>query len=172
MIIKQLLILLITAVVLGLGANLVSPSKIDYFGVYRNLSGGDGPIIPPDAQENDPPFIDINTAHLEYSTRRTIFIDSREPEEFECGTIPGSINIPFEELPDADLKLYFDSSLGHVAFDQSIVVFCSGEECDLSLHLARNLADYGYSNVTIFFGGSREWEKFGLEIERRKKCGS
>lgn len=171
MAIKQAIILLVIATILGLGANLFSPNKIEYIGAYRNLSGSDGPIIPPDADENDPPFIDINTAHFEHSTRRTIFIDARDREEFECGTIPESINIPFDYLPDGDLKLYFDSSLGHVAFDQPIVIFCSGEECDQSLHLARNLAEYGYSDVTIFFGGSREWERFGLEIERRKNCG-
>ena len=170
MIIKQTIILLVLAAVIGLGANLVSPNNIDYIGAYRNLSGSEGPVIPPEAEENDPPFIDINVAHLEHSTHRTIFIDARDEEEFDCGTIPGSINIPFDYLPDGDLKLYFDSCLGHVAYDQPIVVFCSGEECDLSLHLARNLADYGYSNVAIFFGGSREWERFGLEMERRKDC--
>jgi len=171
MAIKQFFILLIISILLGLGANLVSPNKIEFISAYRDLSGGDGPIIPPDAEEDDSPFIDINVAHFEHSTQRTIFIDAREPEDFACGTIPGSINIPFDYLPEGDLKLYFDSCLGHVAYDQPIVTYCSGEECDLSLHLARNLTDYGYTNITIFFGGSREWEKFGLELERRVNCG-
>ncbi|MFZ5981220.1 MAG: rhodanese-like domain-containing protein [Candidatus Zixiibacteriota bacterium] len=171
MVYKQLVVLLIFAIILGMGANLLSPNKIEFISAYRDLSGSDGPIIPPDAVENDPPFIDINVAHFEHSTQRTIFIDAREPEEFNCGTIPGSINIPFDLLPDGDLKLYFDSCLGHIAYDQPIVTYCSGEECDLSLHLARNLADNGYTNIMIFFGGSREWEKFGLPIERRTECG-
>jgi 3-mercaptopyruvate sulfurtransferase SseA len=64
----------------------------------------------------------------------------------------------------------FDSTLG-VGPDYPIIVFCSGEECDLSLHLARNMQAVGYTNVAIFFGGAREWEKFGFEVERRRQCG-
>lgn len=140
-------------------------------GHYRDLSNSDGPIIPPETQKGDPPFIDINVAQLEHSDGKTLFIDARDPEDFECGTIPRSINIPFDYLPDGDLAPYFDSTMGGVAKNHPMIVFCSGEECDLSLHLARNLQAIGYSNVAIFFGGSREWEKFGLDMERRRQCG-
>ena len=42
----------------------------------------------------------------------------------------------------------------------------------LSLHLARFFNDMGYTNVSIFFGGAREWENFDLEMERRPECES
>jgi len=99
-----------------------------------------------------------------------IFIDARSPEEFACGTIPGAVNIPFDELPEGDLTPYFDSALAGAPRDTRLITFCSGEECDLSLHLARNLQAVGYTDLLIFFGGSREWEKNGLEMERRAKC--
>ena len=171
MVFRQVLFLLVVSVVLGFGVNFLSPNGIDIVGDYREISDGDGPIVPPAAEKGDPPFIDINRANMEYSSGRTLFIDARDVEEFKCGTIPGSINIPFEYMPDGDLAVYFDSCLGGVAHDYPLVVFCSGEECDLSLHLGRNLADYGYSNVLIFFGGAREWEKNGFEVERREDCG-
>ncbi len=169
---KQALILLCLAAVLGLGVNFFSPNKIDYIGKFRDLHSGDAPIIPPSAEPGDPPFIGINEAQMEHATSKTLFIDARTAEEFECGTIPGSINISFDNLPaEGDLTPYFDSTTGHVAKDYPIIIFCSGEECDLSTQLARNMKRCGYTKLAIFFGGAREWEKFGLEMERRKQCG-
>ena len=169
--IRQSLVLLFLAAVFGFAANLVLPNKIPFIGAYRDLHDGSGPIVPPTAESGDPPFIDINTAQMEHSLGQSLFVDARNPEEFECGTIPGSVNIPFEQLPDGDLGQFFDSALGKVPKDQRIVCFCSGEECDLSLHLTRNLKQLGYTQLVIFFGGAREWEKSGFTMERRKQCG-
>ncbi len=169
--ITQAIIILILAAVLGLGINLFSPNKIPYIGDYRELSSGQGPIVPPDAAPGDPPFIGLDVAHLQWNDHSAIFVDARDSEEFDCGTIPGSINIQFDYLPDGDLRPFFDSALGGVPTDTRIITFCSGEECDLSLHLARNLQAFGYTNVQIFFGGAREWEEAGLKMERRTDCG-
>jgi rhodanese-related sulfurtransferase len=171
MTLKQFILLPIVSVVVALAVNAVSPNRIDLVGQYRELSSGDGPVIPPTAQPGDPPFIDVNQAQMEFELGKTRFIDARDHEEYVCGTIPGSVNIPFEYLPEGDLGPYFDSALGSTNRGQAVVTFCSGEECDLSLHLARNLTTYGYSNVLIFFGGSREWEKSGFEVERQRECG-
>lgn len=167
---KQALGLLCISAVIGLGVNAFSPNKIPYIGQYRTLSSGNGPVVPPEAAAGDPPFIDIQIAQLEFGTHSSIFIDAREPEDFECGTIPGSINIPFEHLPAENIPQFLDSALDHTGKDTPMIVFCSGEECDLSLHLGRNLAANKYTKVSIFFGGAREWEKGGLEMERRKQC--
>ena len=167
--IRQTIILLLISTVAGLGFNLVSPNKVDFIGAYRDLSGDDKPVVPPSAQPGDPAFISINEAQIAHETSKTLFVDARTVEEFDCGTIPRAINLPFESLPEGDLKPYFDSALA-VAKDFPIITFCSGEECDLSLHLARNLKVTGYTNVSIFFGGAREWEKQGFDMERRKQC--
>lgn len=171
MALRQLIIILMLSVIFGLGVNLVSPNAIPYVGEWRELSKGDGPVIPPEAAEGDPSFIGIDVAHVEFTGGDVIFVDSRDPSEFECGTIPGSVNIPFEMLPEGDLEPYFDSAFGGAPKDTRIITFCSGEECDLSLHLARNLQYVGYDNVMIFFGGSREWENNDLVMERRVECG-
>jgi rhodanese-related sulfurtransferase len=165
------LVLVLVSAVLGFGRSYLIPGGIEVIGKWRSLSGSDGPVVPPTAEEGDPAFIDIDVAQMEHSTGRTLFVDAREREEFECGTIPGSINIPFEELPDDSLGEYLDEMLNGASKNTTIVTFCSGEECDLSLHLARNMQFIGYKNVLIFFGGSREWAKFGLELERRRDCG-
>lgn len=167
---RKALTLLLLAAVIGVAINVISPNGIPLVGKYRTLSSGEGPLVPPSAQAGDPPFINVNQAQMEFEVGSSVFVDARDPDEYFCGTIPGSINIPFEDLPEGDLEKYFDSALSGSAHDKTLVVFCSGEECDLSLHLGRNLHNYGYSDVLIFFGGAREWEKSGLEVERRQEC--
>jgi rhodanese-related sulfurtransferase len=171
MILKQLLFLLVLATVLALAVNTVSPNRIPLIGEYFQFKVQDGMIVPPTAEPGDPPFIAVDRAQAEYAMGGALFVDAREEGEFECGTIPGSVNLPFEYLPDGDLEPYVDSVFGGVPKDRTIITFCSGEECDLSLHLARNLQAMGYSDVYIFFGGSREWEKQGFDVERRAACG-
>lgn len=170
MIFKQVIAITALASVFSLGINLFSPNSIPCIGKYRSLHSGKGPIVPPEVELGDPPFIAVDLAELEFSSGSAVFVDSREPWEFECGTIPESINIPFDCLPEGDLKPYFDSTLGGISTDNLIVVFCSGEECDLSLHLVRNLQYCGYTNLAIFYGGAREWEKFNLPMQRSDQC--
>ena len=169
---RQAFVLLFFSAVIGLGVNYFHPKAIPYIGEYRELSSGEGPIVPPSAVAGDPPFIAIDVAQMEHQMGGALFVDARDSGEFNCGTIPGSVNLPFDYLPEENLAGHIDSLLGRVSKEMPLIVFCSGEECDLSLHLSRNLQALGYSRVSIFFGGAREWEKFGLEVERRSQCGN
>lgn len=169
--IKQSAIILVLAISLGLVNNSVSPNGIPIVGKYRALWSGEGPILPPSAEAGDPSFIGLDVAEMEFSNSGALFVDARDPFEFECGTIPGSVNLAFDYLPEEDLGDYIDSVLGGVERDRLIITFCSGDECDLSLHLARILQDeLGYTQVSIFFGGAREWEKFELDLQRGAEC--
>lgn len=169
---KQAAYILLISAGIGLGLNLVRADRIPYFDQWRDLHSGEGPITPPESEPGDPPFVTVNSARIDFNSGSALFIDAREPEEFECGTIPGSVSIPFDNLPDSpDLGPYFDSALGGLSLDRRIVIFCSGDECDLSIHVARNMQAVGYTDLAIFFGGSREWERFGLPVERRRECG-
>lgn len=169
--IRQALLLIFIALIFGQVANRMNSDGLPMVGDYREITSGNGPIIPPEAEPGDPPFIDIQVAQFEHTAGKVLFVDARDIEEFECGTIPGSINIPFDYMPEENLEDYLDSALNVSSKDTPIIVFCSGEECDLSLHLGRNLQYFGYPNSSIFFGGAREWETARLEMERRKTCG-
>lgn len=168
---RQAAYILIVSALVALGLNLVRADRIPYIGQWRDLHTGEGPITPPESEPGDPPFVTIDGAQIDFNSGSALFVDAREPEEFECGTIPGSVSIPFDYLPETDLQPFFDSVLTGVTKNRRIVVFCSGDECDLSIHLARNMQAEGYTNLAIFFGGSSEWERFGLPMERRLECG-
>jgi hypothetical protein len=91
MALRQGIILLVLATLIGFGFNFISPNGVSVISHYRDLTDSDGPIVPPETQAGDPPFIDANVAQLEHGTGKTLFVDARDPEEFECGTIPGLI---------------------------------------------------------------------------------
>ncbi len=51
--------------------------------------------------------------------------------------------------------------------DQLIVTYCGGPECPMSLMLANNLAEHGYTNVIRFTGGIEAWTKAGFELKAK-----
>jgi len=154
---KQPLILLILSVVIALLANTISSNRIPFVGNWPSVSGSDTIVIPPSAEEGDPAFISLDEAATKFQSRNTLFIDAREPEDYEFGHIKGAINLPYDYLED-----YWDDIIKDISPDREIVVYCSGSECESSLFLGRELSETGYNHVYIFYGGWREWERSGL----------
>lgn len=77
-------------------------------------------------------------------------VDIRNPQAFEQGHIPGSDNIPFEELPQRVEELDGE--------DRIVTVCPLGKS---SVQAARLIASYeGASDATVesLAGGLREWE--------------
>lgn len=75
-----------------------------------------------------------------------IFVDVREPHEYEAGHIKGMKNIPLSTLK-SDYK--------SLSKDAEIVLLCrSGKR---SLKAANILKDFGYGNVVSVSGGIQEW---------------
>ena len=85
-----------------------------------------------------------------------IFIDARDPEDYNIAHIKNSINIPYDYFEDyEDLINSLDESAVYI-------IYCSGGECSLSL----DLADYLYNEklfdqVLVFEGGWPEWREAG-----------
>ena len=75
-----------------------------------------------------------------------MLIDSRTPEEFSFGTIPGAVNIPLDEMRDR---------LSEIPADKPIVLFCA---VGLRGYLAqRILIGRGYRNTVNLIGGYKTY---------------
>jgi rhodanese-related sulfurtransferase len=160
---KPPLLLLSLSVIIALIANAILSNRIPYFGNWPSISGSDTVAIPPSAEEGDPPFISLDEAATEFQSKDILFIDAREPEDYDIGHIKGAINLPYDYLED-----YWDKVTKNIPLKQKLVVYCSGSECESSLFLGREMADKGYLNVHIFYGGWREWKRSGLPIEGKQ----
>lgn len=86
--------------------------------------------------------------------KKYTFIDSRDPADFNAGTIQGAINIPYHELEQNKSKL------DALPKDRVYVVFCSAA-CDVSIDLAYAMAKEGFDKVYIFHGGWDDWKSAG-----------
>jgi rhodanese-related sulfurtransferase len=104
-----------------------------------------------------------------------LLIDSRVPEWFAKGTIPGSVNVPFATLEatnpyrDEILKALGAIQQGSAwdfsgAFD--LALFCNGPWCDQSPRAIRNLLDVGYpaEKIKYYRGGMQDWMILGLTV--------
>jgi molybdopterin/thiamine biosynthesis adenylyltransferase/rhodanese-related sulfurtransferase len=97
---------------------------------------------------------EITPEQAEQERGRATFLDVREADEFDQGTIPGAVFIPrgFLELqvegkvPDKDTPL---------------VVYCAGGA--RSAFAARDLAELGYTDVVSMAGGFNQWKNEGRD---------
>jgi len=158
--IKQALIIIILAIIIAFVDNTVSNNRIPFFGSWPSITGSDTIVVPPSAEEDDPPFISLDEAATKFQLKSVLFIDAREPEDYELGRIRGSINLPYDYLED-----YWDKIAPSLSKEKGFVIYCSGSECESSLFLGREMAYEGFKNIYIFYGGWREWKKAGLPIE-------
>ncbi len=161
--ILQAFILVIAAGILAAAMNSFSGKGIPIKGNWPSIAGSDSVIVPPSAQPGDPPFISLDEAAARFQTSGVIFIDARDTADYALGHIKGAVNLPFDYF-----ELFWNKVAAGLPKDKEIVIYCSGEECELSLMLGREMAGRGYSKIAIFYGGWKEWEKSKLPVDKGK----
>ncbi len=83
---------------------------------------------------------------------KTVFIDVREPPEWQDGTVPDALRIPRGVL---EWRIEDEAALKNKSVP--IVVYCkSGGRSALA---AKTLQDLGYANVKSLAGGYEAWSK-------------
>jgi rhodanese-related sulfurtransferase len=83
-------------------------------------------------------------------------LDVREPDELvDDGCIPGSLNIPMDEVEDR---------LGEIPTDREIVVYCHvGAR---SAHITKKLNALGYDRAVNLTGGHDAWRQHSIGLSR------
>jgi sulfur-carrier protein adenylyltransferase/sulfurtransferase len=84
-----------------------------------------------------------------------VWIDVREPDEWQEGHLPGAVHIP---------RGYLESRVEGVAPDKSteVVVYCASAA--RSAFAAKTLQELGYEHVHSLAGGFTDWKRNGLDI--------
>jgi len=80
-----------------------------------------------------------------------IVIDSRKKTEYLKGHIEGAINILNTKLKQEDLERIVPDK------DSEILFYCNGTRCMRSTDSIRKAKSWGYTNLTWFRGGWKEW---------------
>jgi len=84
-------------------------------------------------------------------------IDARKMDAFDAVTIPGSKNIPHDELV---------GRMDELDKNNPSIFFCNGPQCPQSATAIRNLLDVGYPAEKILYyrGGMHDWVTLGLPV--------
>jgi len=99
--------------------------------------------------------IDVAAAKAAHDAGDTVFLDVREPNEWNLGHVPGAVHVPRGQL-EGKVE-------GVVGRDKRVVVYCAGGS--RSALAADTLQQMGYDRVESLEGGFRGWAEGGGEIE-------
>lgn len=97
-----------------------------------------------------------------------IVVDSRVVANFEGGSIPGAVNIPYTEAKDRldELGCEIDFEGFDCEAAKPVALFCNGPWCGQSPTAARRMIEAGYPADRIYYyrGGMQVWRMLGLTV--------
>lgn len=86
-----------------------------------------------------------------------VFLDVREPKEFNAGHIPKAVNVP-EEYCELEVPLAIPDP-------SSFVIIYSDLE-ERSMNALKILHLTGYKNAVVLAGGLQAWQKAGYPVQK------
>lgn len=172
---KEVVIVLVLSLTLGLIANFISSNGIalvrddsERFKIDSTKAGNDD-IRNKKGKLNKAGFyqpinIPVESAK-QFFDEGVLFVDGRDPNEFQQGHIKGAINIDYKTFKDKTKE----EKLGimkDMTKEQLIVSYCGSDSCEISIDNAYEMAKAGFDNVKIYLGGYKEWSKLGYPTEK------
>lgn len=145
---KKLILIFSMAAILGLANKLIFHSDMTF--IRYEIEKYNTCQVP--SELSAPKEIELETAKC-FHGKGVAFIDARDQDIFEEGSIKGSINIPFNDFDPSYVEDY------GIDLDVLYVIFCDGGECTLGADLAEVLFDLGYERLLLYEGGYPEWEE-------------
>ena len=138
----QAVILTLAGAAIGLLVNAFSPKGI--------------PLIRPQLRDQD--RIPLAEAKELWDSGTAFFLDARAPADYAAGHIALAHNLPVEQFDQ-----YFPKTAAMLSPDSEIVVYCDGEQCDLSHSLMTLLRERAkYSHVRVLLNGWTVWRQAKL----------
>ena len=152
---KQILFILSLAVFLGLlRSYFLNDSEFTLIKKERLIKEVNSFLVPEDI--TGPMLVNLEFSKYHFDAGSAIFIDARDPEDFKSGHIQNAINIPYDYYEN------YEDAIEGLDDTGLYIIYCSGEECSLSI----DLADYLYTEklidkLLIFEGGWPQWRDAG-----------
>ncbi len=85
-----------------------------------------------------------------------VVVNVLDKEAYADCHIAGSINVPFENL---------ETSMDTIDKSAEVVFYCSNPMCTASGYAALQFKKAGFTNVSVYEGGTAEWYQKGLPVE-------
>lgn len=146
---KQTAAILVLSLGLGLAWNQVSPVGIPL--VQHPLE------TPPPGQPGG--YLPVEEAAKLWREGATLFLDARDPADYEAGHIGNAMNLPAQSF-----DRHFPTIAPMLTRQSAMVLYCDGVECELGSRLRDSLRSLGYTNTHLLLNGWTEWRAAGLPV--------
>ena len=152
---KQIVIIFSLAIFLGLLRYfLLNDQEFTLIKQKRIIEEIKSFTIPTDI--SGPMMVNLEFSKYHFDAGSAIFIDARDPEDYELGHIQNAINIPYDYYED------YEEVMDGLDDDGIYIIYCSGEECSLSIDLAEHLYNEKLiDKLLVFEGGWPQWRDAG-----------
>ena len=148
--IKEIIVILVAGCCMGMVFNSVNRNKI--------------PLIAPTKAEiyarRNIPTLTMEEAKADFDRGIAIFLDARDPDEYQEGHIKGALNLPVRHL-----DVYYPRMKALLPKEAHLILYCASPECNASLYLAEELARLEYDRIEVMLGGWEGWEELGYPAE-------
>ncbi|WP_144904762.1 sulfurtransferase [Halobellus captivus] len=116
------------------------------------------------------PLVDYETVHDALADPETVVVDTRDPEEYDEGHLPGAVNLDWRELVDDEtrgLKPEAEradilATVG-VTPDKRVILYCNTARRISHTYIV--LRSSGYEDVGFYEGSLTEWTERGGPVE-------
>lgn len=162
----QILAMAALSILLGLGARVVQKNPIPFWGFPKPIelvkptaafAGAESVAVDSAFAPSEKPYeVDLSMTMGLFMKRKKSnvhFIDARETVLYAEGHIPGSRNIPFDQIGK------YADSLKTLPKTDLYLLYCDGGDCHSSHDLAEYMLANGWRRIAIYSGGWLEWSK-------------
>jgi glyoxylase-like metal-dependent hydrolase (beta-lactamase superfamily II)/rhodanese-related sulfurtransferase len=111
------------------------------------------PLTSGDIKDIEP--VELNDLLIHGNGNRPVVVDVREPWEYQQGHIPGAVLMPLGQL---------SMRLGELDLDKPVAVICATG--NRSQSASALLGQKGFKTIYNVLGGTTQWARSGLELER------
>jgi rhodanese-related sulfurtransferase len=92
------------------------------------------------------------------SANRPVLVEALPEKYYVAQHLPGALHLPHNQV-DALAAIVLPEKA------TEIVVYCANRQCQNSHIAAARLSVLGYTDVSVYAAGKRDWEEAGLQFE-------
>ncbi len=149
---RQVVFLLLLALITALGSNALRSTHLPLVGDWRVATQFR-------SESGESMVITLESAAEKFNAGSAVFMDARNSDQYEEGHIRGAISLPWYEVEERFMEV-----IPTIPPDAHIITYCDGETCRLSHDLALFLHEMGFQ-VNVLVNGWSLWKESGLPVE-------
>jgi len=110
----------------------------------------------PEPRKVEALFTTLPDAKALFDRKDAVFVDARRKEDYDIEHIAEALSLFVE-----DVDVLYESVMGTLPKDRTVVTYCSDAQCDTAIKLADALVARGHTRVFILLEGIPGWKGAG-----------